>query len=350
MVAPSSTDALLDWAMTALDRASTPRPQLSVVAADASSRSYYRFTVEQQAYIVALAPPATEKNSAFVAVRTVLAEAGVRVPQIFAVDLEHGYLLLEDFGDQLLLGLLTAATVDDYYQRAFAVLLQMAAAECQPGEGSVDGMYDHALFTEELQRFDTWFVRGLLGYIPTDAEQDVVAAFFDLLIASALEQPQVVVHRDFHSRNIMLTEAGELGVIDFQDAVSGPVSYDAVSLLRDCYVQWPAEQVAAWCDAYYEQLCRSGQLANVSTEQFRRWFDLMGLQRHIKVLGTFARLSLRDNKSGYLEDLPLVLHYVHEILELYAADTPEIAAFRDWFVSRLAPLTATRIAPYEKAQ
>lgn len=347
MAALTNNEALLGWALTALDREHSPRPQLEVVAGDASSRSYYRFAVGQQNYIVALAPPATEKNAAFIAVRNVLDEAGVRVPQIYAVDLEHGYLLLEDLGDQLLLDLLHADSVDGYYQRAFGVLLQMAAVDCQTCEL---GEYDRELLTEELQRFDTWFVRGLLGYTPTNAEQHMVDAFFAVLIASALEQPQVLVHRDFHSRNIMLTEADELGIIDYQDAVAGPVSYDAVSLLRDCYVQWPAAQVAAWCDAYYQQLCHAGLLTRVPAEQFRQWFDWMGLQRHIKVLGTFARLSLRDNKPGYLEDLPVVLDYVHEMLEHYAADAPEIAAFRDWFATRLTPLVAARIAAQLAAQ
>jgi aminoglycoside/choline kinase family phosphotransferase len=160
------------------------------------------------------------------------------------------------------------------------------------------------------------------------------------LIDSALEQPRVLVHRDFHSRNLMLSGDDEIAVIDFQDAVVGPITYDLVSLLRDCYIHWPAAQVEGWALAYRDLLRAQGLAAGVEQGQFLLWFDWMGLQRHLKVLGTFARLFLRDGKSAYLDDLPLVIHYVMEITARYATDEPSFAEFGAWFELRLSPLIA----------
>ncbi|MEH6634741.1 MAG: phosphotransferase [Halioglobus sp.] len=329
---------LLPWALAALRATVAERPPaLTVVAGDASNRRYFRFLWAGQSYILVEAPPATEKNAAFLAVRELLGGAGVKVPALYAVDLERGFLLLQDLGDRVLLPELNAGSVDRYYAEAFAVLRHIAALVPE----QVDlPLYDHALLTEELSRFADWFVEALLGYTPNPAEQDLLDGLFARLIGSALEQPQVLVHRDFHSRNLMLQQDGELAVIDFQDAVVGPITYDLVSLLRDCYIQWSPEQVAAWALQQRDALQALGQLRGVNDERFMRWFDWMGLQRHIKVLGTFARLYLRDGKSAYLDDLPLVIHYVMEILEKYAAREPEFAAFNQWFTRKLAPLIA----------
>jgi aminoglycoside/choline kinase family phosphotransferase len=199
--------------------------------------------------------------------------------------------------------------------------------------------YDRALLTEELGRFDQCFLESLLGYAPSDSERELIARVGNLLIESALEQPKVLVHRDFHSRNLMLQDEGELAVIDFQDAVLGPVTYDLASLLKDCYISWPAEQVNQWVLQYRGECASLGSLA-VTDAHFLRWFDWMGLQRHIKVLGTFARLYLRDGKSGYLEDLPLVIHYVEQTLRQYAGQEPVFAEFHDWFAGTLSPRIA----------
>jgi aminoglycoside/choline kinase family phosphotransferase len=182
----------------------------------------------------------------------------------------------------------------------------------------------------------------LLGHTPNETARELFGRLARLLVDSALEQPRVLVHRDFHSRNLMLQEDEGQAVIDFQDAVIGPVTYDLVSLLRDCYIRWPSDQVSDWALAYRDQLIQAGLLEPVEDSGFIRWFDLMGLQRHIKVLGTFARLYLRDGKPGYLEDLPLVVDYVREMLEKYSEEEPVFGEFRDWFETALDPLIATQ--------
>lgn len=338
MTTPSPPGELLSWAISALGAAdSSQSPDLAVVAGDASNRRYYRATLAGKSHVLVSAPPATEKNREFLAVRKLLAEAGVRVPELYAADLERGYLLLEDLGDRLMLPELAVATADASYQLATGVLLRMAAIETQDLQLPP---YNEDLLTEELGRFPTWFVQTLLGQELSAAEQAMLEALSARLVASALEQPLVLVHRDFHSRNLMPQEEGGLAVIDFQDAVVGPVTYDLVSLLRDCYVRWPREQVRHWALAHRDALRARGMLGDADAQRFLHWFDLMGLQRHIKVLGTFARLYLRDAKPAYLEDLPLVIDYVLEIAGLYAPQEPELAAFHQWFKSRLSPVIA----------
>lgn len=336
---------LLSWALSELGLSdSIGLPALSVVAGDASARRYFRLALDSCSYVVVEAPPATEKNEAFVDVAKLLDGAGVKVAAVLGVDYGRGFLLLEDLGDQVLLPLLGADSVDSRYHQAFEVLAQMAAVDAaHTGLGD----YDRALLGEELGRFQQWFVQALLGYTPTTAEQGQLDSLLERLISSALEQPRVLVHRDFHSRNLMLTGGDDLAVIDFQDAVVGPITYDLVSLLRDCYIQWPEEQVRDWALNYRDLLCSRGLAAEIDPQQFLRWFDWMGLQRHIKVLGTFARLYLRDGKSAYLEDLPLVVEYVRGIIRKYAAQEPAFAEFDLWFSQRLSPLIAQQ--PWSRA-
>ena len=207
--------------------------------------------------------------------------------------------------------------------------------------------------------FPEWFLSGLLGIQSDERLRQRCAMLTGYLISAFAEQPTVWVHRDFHSRNLMLLEENELGVIDFQDAVLGPITYDPVSLLKDCYIRWPRSQQLAWLDSYLLQLRSAGvaapsvdfpapsveqasrlqtlatRLKEVSPAQFQRWFDLTGLQRHLRVLGVFSRLHLRDQKSTYLADLPLVAEYVREALALTAGSHSSVAEFRDWFESDL---------------
>ncbi len=324
--------ALLHWACACLGASGG---ELRAVAGDASARRYFRLRLGRQSYIAVDAPPATEKNAAFLAVRETLERGGVRVPALVAADLERGFLLLGDLGDRLLLGELDADSVDGSYRQAFAILQRLAVlAPDDPGWPR----YDDALLREELGRFPEWFAGRLLQRPLSAAELQLWAALCDELVASALAQPQVLVHRDFHSRNLMPQADGALGVIDFQDAVIGPATYDLVSLLRDCYIQWPPAQVRSWALDYLGLAQAAGQLDGVGEAQFLRWFDLMGLQRHLKVLGTFARLYLRDGKPGYLADLPLVIAYVEEALASYRGEIPAAAAFADWFRDELRPL------------
>jgi aminoglycoside/choline kinase family phosphotransferase len=329
---------LLPWALSALGVSHhSQEPALSVVAGDASNRRYFRLLLGAQSYVLAEAPPATEKNEAFLAVRELLDGAGVKVPALYAADIERGYLLLEDLGDRVLLPELNPDSSHGHYQSACGVLRQMAVLDS--GRLALSP-YDSALLGEELSRFADWFVERLLGYSLDASERALLDRLFTLLIDTALEQPRVMVHRDFHSRNLMLQDDGQLAVIDFQDAVVGPVTYDLVSLLRDCYIQWPAEQVTDWALSQRDALHAEGLLPEVGDALFLRWFDWMGLQRHIKVLGTFARLYLRDGKPGYLEDLPLVIVYVLEILDKYRSEEPVFGECLDWLERKLLPLIA----------
>lgn len=337
--APANPE-LLPWALAQLDASNAD--SFEPVAGDASARRYFRLTQPGQSLIAVEAPPGSEKNPEFLTVRALLEAAGICVPALIAADLARGFLLLGDLGDRLLWHELSPVSADAGYQSAFDVLQRMAAISVpDPGWPR----YDDALLSEELSRFPHWFVRQLLSIEepPSAAWEPLVA----LLKASALEQPRVLVHRDFHSRNLMPQADGVLAVIDFQDAVLGPVTYDLVSLLRDCYVRREPEQVRSLALDYLQRLQRGGELQSVSEADFLRWFDLMGLQRHLKVLGTFARLYLRDGKPAYLDDLPLVMRYVSEVLHQYRDEYAEVGVFAEWFETVVAPAFAAK--PWQRA-
>ncbi len=335
---------LLPWALAVLELPGTTAATLLPVAGDASNRRYFRLHWSERTAIAVDAPPATEKNREFLALRQLLQRAGVRVPALLGADLEQGFMLLEDLGDQLLLAQLEQSTADDCYGRALAVVRQLAAIE--PGALANLPVYDRALLAEEFSRFPAWFLQQLLGLELADAERHLLAELDGLLIGSALAQPQVLVHRDFHSRNLMCLADGELAVIDFQDAVVGPVTYDPVSLLKDCYIRWPRQRVEAWALGHRDALVAQGLLPAVDDATFLRWLDWMGLQRHLKVLGTFARLYLRDGKSAYLRDLPLVISYIREVLAAHAGETGVLDEFRDWFEQKV--LTAVARQPWSE--
>ncbi len=334
MVSPPAAPAVAGWALETLGL-EKGEVVIEALAGDASSRRYYRLRGAGESLVLVQAPPATEKNQEFLQVRELLQKLGVRVPALVAADLELGALLLEDLGDRLLLPELAADSVDASYRQAFSLLLRLAGA--RPGP-DFRARYDEALLNEELSRFHRWFVRELLARTPGEGELDLFDAAAGVLVENALAQPRVLVHRDFHSRNLMRLADGELAVIDFQDAVRGPLTYDLVSLLRDCYIRWPEQRVREWALAYHDELAAAGLPVAASDEEFLRWFDLMGLQRHIKVLGTFARLYLRDDKPAYLRDLPLVVRYVREVLAARAPEYPALAEFRTWFEGELMPL------------
>jgi aminoglycoside/choline kinase family phosphotransferase len=279
--------------------------------------------------IVMDAPPMLEDARPWLAVNARLAAAGLHVPSVRAHDLDQGFLLIEDLGNTTYLEVLDAASVDGWYGAALAALLRMQMAV------DVHGLppYDHAALMRELELMPEWFLGRHLGLSPTVAERGVLETAFATLVQGALEQPRCFVHRDYHSRNLLVppqdggAEAARPwynpGIIDFQDALHGPVTYDLVSLLRDCYIAWDRQRVEAWVEDYRQRLLGSPLAAAIpDPARFLRWFDLMGLQRHLKVLGIFSRLHYRDGKPTYLGDLPRVYTYVVEV----AGRHPELHA------------------------
>ncbi len=296
---------------------------LLTVSGDASFRRYFRLPLQEGALIAVDAPPEKENSRPFVAIARALLAHGVDVPQVLAVDFEQGFMLLSDFGDTLLLGQLKPATVDALYAKALDELVHMQDCESVPGYTLPP--YDHRRLLDEMLLLRDWFCERYLGLELSAEQQAVLSTSFELIAQDCLAQPQVFVHRDYHSRNLMLlADQGQgvgIGVIDFQDAVSGPITYDLVSLLRDAYIAWPEADVRRWVRQFAASLRQQGKLGGVSDATFMRWFDWMGAQRHLKVVGIFARLSLRDGKHGYLNDIPLVFKYLLAEIRHY----PELA-------------------------
>ncbi|MFK8018492.1 MAG: aminoglycoside phosphotransferase family protein [Pseudomonadales bacterium] len=301
------------------------------LSGDASFRKYFRLTVDESHYIAVFAPPETEKNAEFLSIAQLLADQGINVPQVLAVDLEQGYFLQSDLGDTLLLGELNDTSVEHWYSKALTILGQLQ--QLKPADALLT--YSAVQMREDLERFPEWFVEGLLGYEMSAKERELFDIFCQQLIDQALQQPQVPTHYDYQSRNLMVTADSDLAVIDFQDTLIAPMTYDLVSLLRDCYIKWPLARTHQWALSFAEQAKTSLYLdTSVSDETFLGWFDFMSLQRHVRVLGTFGRLYLRDNKPGYLSDIPLVCEYVQEVAGAHS----EFSQFTSWFVGTLLPI------------
>ncbi|WP_179957723.1 aminoglycoside phosphotransferase family protein [Exilibacterium tricleocarpae] len=336
----AEVQALQRWVAGALTKINGGRQAVALqpLHGDAGLRRYFRIDTAP-GLLAVMAPPDRAHNQEFVALADALQAEGIRTPRIVASAAEHGFMLLEDFGDRLLADALDADSATGLYGEALMTLLRLQ----QCPRPDLVAAYDEGRLLDEMALFRDWFVPRLLGHALVADEQALLEDVFQLLIDSAAGQPRALVHRDYHSRNLIICAGGDLGVIDFQGALWGPFTYDLVSLLKDCYVRWDPDQVRRWALAYGDMLIEAdiGVMPgddSVTREQFLRWFDLMGLQRHIKVLGIFARLHLRDGKAGYLNDLPLVIRYVLEA----AARYPELAAFGAWFERRLLPLCATQ--------
>lgn len=283
------------------------------IPGDASARHYFRVTTNSDSFIAVVAPPQTENNSGFVAIAQSLKRQGLIVPDVHHVDYDHGYLLLSDLGDSQLLKVLNEQNVQRYYQQALEELLKLQT--CTEFGHYQPPHFSHELLFEELKRFDDWYLTRHLGIELTSAEVKLLHDTYAILIEHAVAQPQVFVHRDYHSRNIMVVNDG-LGLLDFQDGVIGPLSYDLVSLLRDCYIKWPTEQTYQWVTEFW-QLLPQQYKTQTSLAEFIQFFDWMGLQRHLKVLGIFARLYQRDGKHIYLADIPRILEYVLHVCDQY---------------------------------
>ncbi len=288
--------------------------EFAPASSDASFRRYFRIETKQGSRIVMDAPPEQEDCQAFIHVAALLREVGLNAPEVIAEDLQSGFLLLSDLGNTTYLDVLNNETVEGLYGDALAALTSMqAAVDVSSCELPV---YDANLLQTELDLFKDWYLGKHGGISLTESQQAIWQSSCQILIASALEQPVVCVHRDYHSRNLMqVNERHNPGILDFQDAVLGPVTYDLVSLLRDCYISWPRQQVEEWVAGFYEQTTHSGviDVDKISAQQFLRWFDLMGVQRHLKAIGIFARLYHRDGKQGYVGDIPRTLSYVIEV-------------------------------------
>ena len=295
---------------------------LNPASADASFRRYFRVTHEAESWIVMDAPPEKEDSRPFIAVARLLLDAGLNVPVVIDADLEQGYLLLSDLGSRSYLDALDESSVGRLYGDALGALAAVQA--CRPESGSLP-QYDRKLLLAEQELFREWLLGKHLGLTLTATQSALCDRVFDRLADNALAQPQVCVHRDYHSRNLMVTTRNNPGILDFQDAVIGAVTYDLVSLLRDCYIAWPRERVEDWALGYQELALQSGILRgeHENPVQFMRWFDLMGMQRHLKAAGIFARLNHRDGKPGYLADIPRTLGYVTDV----AGRHDELAAF-----------------------
>jgi len=288
--------------------------RLSAASEDASFRSYLRLESGEDSFIVMDAPPQQEPCNQFIAVAHKLRDAGLNAPEIIASNLVDGFLLLTDFGGQDYLSQLDRKTEGALYADALAALLKM-----QTGIDAGDlPDYDEALLQRELDLFHDWFLVKLFGVELDSSQQASWRRVKQALVENALAQPRVFVHRDYHSRNLMKLQRYNPGILDFQDAVRGPVTYDLVSLLRDCYIAWPAARVDQLVLDYY-QSARDNGLVDVDAAQFKCWFNLMGIQRHLKAVGIFSRLNIRDGKSGYLKDIPRTLEYLRQVS---AAEAP----------------------------
>jgi aminoglycoside/choline kinase family phosphotransferase len=298
--------------------------QIAPASADASFRRYFRITHAGETYIAMDAPPDKEDLGPFVRVAGFFADIGLNVPLVLARNEPDGLLLLTDLGTrQYLDALLADHEVDRLYGDALAALVRLQTR----GAPFVRQLpaYDAALLNREMDLLPEWFLGRHLGLELGAAERALLARTSAVLTRAALEQPVTIVHRDFHSRNLMLVDDDNPGVLDFQDAVAGPMTYDLVSLLKDCYVAWPAARVRAWALDFRRQLLAAGGDAG-GEQEFLRGFDLMGLQRHVKVLGIFCRLYYRDGKAQYLRDLPRVLQYATAAAAAYP-ETADFAAF-----------------------
>jgi aminoglycoside/choline kinase family phosphotransferase len=325
----STTDprisVLLSWLSDSL---SLNIQSLEAASSDASFRRYFRLKYEQACQIVMDAPPDKENIEPFLRIAALFRSFQLRVPDIYFTNLELGFLVLEDFGSSSLLEILNTENVDQFYRIALNSVFKLQTSATSQTVNLP--AYDKPLLERELGVFHEWFLQG---FHDLQLPAEIKTVLHDILIASALEQPQVCVHRDYHSRNLMVLKNHELGIIDFQDAVIGPITYDLVSLLRDCYIHWPTAWVERWVYQYYLQLLQAKQVS-VDFKQFKRWFDLIGLQRHLKAIGIFSRLHLRDTKSSYLADIPRTLNYVKQVCASY----PELADFNLYLQQHILPL------------
>lgn len=299
---------------------------LRIISADASNRRYYRFVSAGQSYLAVDAPPASENMDGFLAVAKCYRLKGIKVPEVFAVNEAEGFLCIQDFGEHSLSDLLSHQSAEDWYWKALAYLPTIqTCTETTLGDLPI---FDQALIDRDFALFDDWFVSTHLSLKINDRERKLIDSVFSIVTENFFEQPVAGAHRDYHCRNLMVLECGELGVIDFQDALIAPITYDLASLLQDCYFVCSSEVVYALLQRY-----RDVYHPDLQWPQFKRWFDLTALQRHIKICGIFSRLYHRDGKAAYLQDIPNSIRYIQGICRQY----DELADFRHFVDTKLVP-------------
>ena len=328
---------LLSWLQTHLE---LPFAQLVPITNDASFRRYFRVSVEGTSYIVMDAPPDKENCRSFIDIAERLRRSGLNAPQVIAHNLETGFLLLTDLGSQLYLSALTKETVEQLYIDALNALVIMQTQTAYEGLP----LYNHRLLHQEMNLFSDWLLGQHLNLVLSPTERTELITCCELLSTAALSQPQVFVHRDYHSRNLMVVSHQNPGILDFQDAVKGPITYDLVSLLRDCYITWSPERINHWVRQYFSQAQATGLLSKLTESQLFHWFDWMGIQRHLKASGIFARLYHRDGKAGYLKDIPRTLNYIVEV----SANYPELTFLHELVSERVLPVYQSSL-PYNTA-
>lgn len=290
--------------------------KLTLIVGDASFRRYFRFTHNGQSLIAMDSPPQLEDCRPFIDIAHALRTIDLNTPHIIHADAEQGFLVITDFGDDLYHHILDKDNADPLYQRAVEDLHKIQT--CQQLAGVDLACFDATFMRNELDLFTTWLVEKYLK-IPLDTETTTLLSnTYQCLIDSAVRQPQVIIHRDYHSRNLMHLPNDVLGIIDFQDAMIGPITYDLVSMIRDCYLDWPVKQVEAWAFDFYQRCITDARFNNVDWETFLQWFDLMGMQRHLKASFIFARKYLRDGNPFYLQFLPRTLNYIRYVSSKYS--------------------------------
>ena len=302
-------EALQNWAATQLG---TDSLDIAPASADASFRRYFRVTTQGRDYIVMDAPPTHEDCRPFVAVARLFGDAGVHVPRVLGQDLARGFLLLTDLGSITYLSALDESTARGLYLAANDALIRIQQAS-RPGALPE---YERTLLSRELRLFPEWYVARHLGVEMDEQQKSLLDTIFERILGNNLAQPQVYVHRDWHSRNLMVADPNP-GILDFQDAVYGPITYDLASIYRDAYIQWDEEMQLDWVIRYWEKARAARLPVPDDFGAFWRDFEWMGAQRHIKVLGIFARLYHRDGKDGYLKDMPRVMRYLRKVCERY---------------------------------
>ena len=308
-----------------------PPATLTAASSDASFRRYFRWEGEGRSFVVMDAPPPQENCKPFVDIAFLLAKSGINVPKIYAEDLERGFLLLNDLGNKTYLDVIDSENADALFSDALQALL---AFQQLPMVAPLPS-YDVALLRRELELFPEWYVKRELGVELDSTQQQQWQRISDLLIDSALAQPKVLVHRDYMPRNLMLSEPNP-GVLDFQDAVYGPVTYDVTCLFKDAFLSWPEERVRGWLESYWQQASALNIPVQPDFEDFLRASDLMGVQRHLKVIGIFARICHRDGKPRYLADVPRFFSYIEAVI----ARRSELAELQALFTSLRGGATA----------